>query len=157
MQEKTVQLKYKEGKDISELSDEEQALVKETIQFSGNAYAPYSNFHVSAGLILDNGKVIKGTNVENASYPVSICAERTLLAHVISNYPKNKIKTMAVYVDREVGKPVSPCGICRQTLLEAELNQKSPIQVILIAKEGNFLYFESAADLLPLYFDGETL
>lgn len=157
MEEKTHQLTYFQSNDKTAFSEDIQQLIERTISFADNAYAPYSNFHVSAGLILDNGEYLFGTNVENASYPVGICAERTLLGHTISNYPKAKIKTMAIYVDKAVGGPVPPCGICRQSLLEAELRQEASIQIILISKEGTFIRFNKAADLLPLYFDGSVL
>lgn len=157
MQKKTISLQYTEGDNFNDLSEEIQALIEETIKFASNAYAPYSNFHVSAGLVLDTGKVLKGTNVENASYPVGICAERTLLSHAVSNYPTNLIKTMVIYVDKAVGSPVPPCGICRQTLLEVELRQKEAIKIVLVSKEGKYMTFDKAADLLPLYFDGEGL
>ncbi|MEX1000661.1 MAG: cytidine deaminase [Crocinitomicaceae bacterium] len=157
MQQKSIHINYQEGSDVKQLPKDIQQLISETIQFADNAYAPYSNFHVSAGLLLENGKILKGANVENASYPVSICAERTLLSHTVSNYPKEKINTLVIYVDRAGTSPVPPCGICRQTLLEVELNQQSPIKVIMVAKAGNFIQFEKAADLLPLYFDGEFL
>ena len=157
MQEKSFSITYHEGEDLTELSENIQNLIHQTKAFANNAYAPYSNFHVSAGLLLDDGTITKGANVENASYPASICAERTLLSHTVVNYPYNKITVLAIYVDKLGGRPVPPCGICRQTLLEIELKQKSPIKVILAAKEGNYVQFERAADLLPLYFDGEFL
>ena len=157
MKKKTIELHYSEGDQITDLSVENQQLVHETILFAANAYAPYSHFPVSACLRLDDGQIIKGANVENGSFPVSICAERTLLSHTVSNYPDKKIKTMAIYVDKAVGEPVPPCGLCRQTLLEVELRQQSPIQLILVAKEGHYLLFDRSSDLLPLYFDGSVL
>jgi cytidine deaminase len=157
MNKKTLTFNYSEGSDISDLPEEKQVLINKTVVFAQNAYAPYSNFFVSAGLILDNSEMHFGTNVENASYPVGVCAERTLLSHTISNYPSNKIQTLSVYVDKEVDKPVPPCGLCRQSLLEAELRQKSNIEIILFSKDGTYNIFEKAADLLPLYFDGKVL
>lgn len=157
MEKKSITLHYTIGERISELSATEQDLVKDCIAFSKNAYAPYSKFQVSACLILENGHILKGANVENGSYPVSICAERTLLSHTVSNYPDEKIKTMAIYVDKAVGMPVPPCGLCRQTLLEVELRQQSPIKLILTSKEGPYIVFDRVSDLLPLFFDGSVL
>lgn len=157
MENKLIQVNYKEGKSIDAFDESTQSLILETVEFASNAYAPYSNFHVSAGLMLDNGKIVKGTNVENASYPVSICAERTLLSHTVSNYPSNKIQKIAIYVDKDLSEPVPPCGVCRQTLLEVEKRQAQSIEVILISKGGTYIVFEKCADLLPLYFDGEVL
>jgi cytidine deaminase len=155
--EKTLTVNYEEGNNWRNLNEDLHELIEQTITFSKNAYAPYSNFQVSAGLVLEDGTTEFGTNVENASYPASICAERTLLSHTVSNHPNQKIKTIIIYVDKAVGSPVPPCGICRQTLLEVELNQKSPIRVILVSKEGNYCVFNRSADLLPFYFDGSVL
>ncbi|MCB9224239.1 MAG: cytidine deaminase [Crocinitomicaceae bacterium] len=154
---RSLTLNYEEGENWKDLNEDLHAMIEETITFSKNAYAPYSNFKVSAGLTLENGIKNFGTNVENASYPASICAERTLISHTVANHPNDRIKTMVIYVDKAVGEPVPPCGICRQTILEIELKQKSPIEIILISKEGNYKVFEKSADLLPLYFDGSVL
>lgn len=157
MIEKKINIHYKVAENLSEFNDEQQSLIKSTIEFAKNAYAPYSNFKVSAALILENGELLKGTNVENASYPVSICAERTLVSHAVSNYPDIKIKTIAVYVAKKVTAPVPPCGLCRQTLLEVEQRQKSAIQILLIANENQIYVFEKCSDLLPLAFDSNFL
>lgn len=132
-------------------------LIDETIAFAQNAYAPYSKFKVSAGLRLENGQIVKGTNVENASYPVSICAERNLLAHTVSNYPDLKIMDLAVYVDKDLPTPVPPCGMCRQTLAEMEQRQGSPIRIIMVAKNGDILILKSSLDLLPWSFNSSYL
>ena len=157
MEKKSLSLQYTEGDNIQELAADDLDLVNQAIAFAANAYAPYSNFQVSACLRLEDGTIVKGANVENGSFPVSICAERTLLSHTVSNYPSKKIKTIAIYVDKAVGNPVPPCGLCRQTLLEVELRQKSPMKLILVAKEGKYLLFDKAADLLPFFFDGSVL
>lgn len=157
MIEKKINITYKIAEGLTEFDLAHQNLIKNTIAFASQAYAPYSQFRVSAALILENGNMLKGTNVENASYPVSICAERTLVSHAVSNYPAVKIKTIAIYVDKKVAAPVPPCGLCRQTLLEVEQRQKSPIQILLVANENNIYIFEKCSDLLPLAFDGEFL
>ncbi len=152
MQKEKIELNYSTGDSISELSTSIHELAKETILFAQNAYAPYSEFKVSAGLLLENGKIYKGANVENASYPVSICAERTLISYVTANFPKEKIKVLLIYVDKDLENPVPPCGVCRQTLLELELRQEEKIQLILLAKSGAFVLLDQASDLLPLAF-----
>lgn len=157
MKNKVITVNYTTGENYKELSAETCQLIKETIAFAANAYAPYSQFKVSAALILDDGKILKGTNVENASYPVCICAERTLVSHSVSNYPTNIIKIIAIYVDKQLPSPVPPCGLCRQTLLEVEMRQKSAIEIILVGKDDSYVQFSKAADLLPLYFDGKSL
>ncbi len=155
--QKKITIDYEEYT-YAELKDEKlKELIDATIRFAQNAYAPYSKFKVSSGLILDNGKHVMGTNVENASYPVGICAERTLLAHTVSNYPDNIIQHIAVYVDKDLGTPVPPCGLCRQTLAEVETRQKAPIRLSMIAKNGGIITLNSCLDLLPWSFDGTYL
>lgn len=143
---------YKELKD-ADLKE----LIDQTIAFASQAYAPYSQFKVSACARLQSGKIIKGSNVENASYPVSICAERTVLSHAVSNYPNDKIQEIAIYVDKDMKSPIPPCGLCRQTLVEVELRQKQAIKILLIAKNGDLMQFNSASDILPFAFDGTFL
>jgi len=157
MQDHIIQITYKSTQSGGDFDQSVQKLIEETKAFSANAYAPYSNFRVSAGLILENGQILKGANVENASYPVCICAERTLLSNAVSNYPDQKIKMMAIYVDKALPSPAPPCGLCRQTLVEVENRQKQVIQVLLISKNGTILQFNSGADLLPLSFGADFL
>lgn len=157
MNTKQLQINYLETTKIDDFQPSQIDLIKATIAFAKQAYAPYSNFHVSAALTLNDGTILKGTNVENASYPVSICAERTLLSHVVSNYPKAIITDLAVYVDKDLKQPVPPCGLCRQTLVEVEQRQKSKIKLIMIGKNGTYILFNSCKDLLPLSFDSTFL
>lgn len=157
MTKKSINIEYEEFDNYESLSDETQELIKAAVAFSANAYAPYSQFRVSAVARLEDGKLVKGTNVENASYPISICAERTLLSHVISNYPGQKIKEIAIFVDKDLSEPVSPCGMCRQALLETEKNQETPIRLYLISQNKKVVVFEKCATLLPLSFDGAVL
>jgi len=157
MEEKSIHIRYRSTQTVNDFDSAVQKLIADTIHFASQAYAPYSNFRVSAGLILDNGTILKGTNVENASYPVGICAERTLLSHAVSNYPDCVIKTLAVYVDKDLSTPVPPCGLCRQTLVEVENRQQQNIIVLLVGKNGTILEFSSCKDLLPLSFGAAFL
>jgi cytidine deaminase len=157
MKAENLQISYKTGNvfEIDDLSIRD--LIQRTIEFAANAYAPYSKFQVSAGVRLDNDEMIFGANMENASYPVCICAERNVLSTVVSNYPKAKIKSLVVFVDKELPSPASPCGLCRQTLAEVETRQQSPIELYMVAKDGRFIYLSKCADLLPWGFDGSYL
>jgi len=157
MKNRTITINFSQGESVAELDTKYHQLVKETMAFAQNAYAPYSNFHVSAGALMADGQIYKGTNVENASYPASVCAERTLLTYVTANFPNTLIDTIAVYVDKDLDNPVPPCGICRQTILEAENRQQQAIRIILVNKAGKFQQFETAKDLLPLSFDSDFL
>lgn len=157
MIKKQLQTTYFETTDLTDFNAAQNQLIQDTIQFAKQAYAPYSNFNVSAGLLLDDGTILKGTNVENASYPVSICAERTVLSHAISNYPQLLITAIAIYVDKELDQPIPPCGLCRQTLVEAEQRQGASIRLIMISKNGTYIVLNSCSDLLPLSFNSNFL
>jgi len=143
-----------------ELPEQDALLVREARNITGNAYAPYSNFHVGAIAQLSNGKTVTGTNQENAAYPVGICAERVLLSTASSLFPNVAIDTIAISYDNKNGKsdhPISPCGICRQTLLEFEERVKQPIRLILSGLEGKIYIIQKASQLLPLSFGGDDL
>lgn len=125
-----------------------------------DAYAPYSNFYVGAAVLLEDGTVIKGSNFENASYPLCLCAERVALGSVHSQYPGATVKSIAVTAinpKQPVTEPVAPCGACRQVLLEYEQKQGTPLQVIMFGESGKVVVFESAEQLLPMAFGHKFL
>ena len=162
MQKKTEshQFEYFTTSEINNFTEQERDLITKTIGQAKNAYAPYSKFNVSAGVLLDNGSILTGTNVENASYPIGTCAERNVLSYCISNHPKNIITTIAVYAEKEIEKlttPITPCGMCRQALLEAENRQEKPIKIIMIGHNNQFLIVEKCVHLLPFAFDSSVL
>lgn len=157
MESKQINIAYSAGDDYAEIDPKWHQLIKDTLIFSAHAYAPYSNFQVSAGLQFKNGLILKGANVENASYPVSICAERTLISFAATNHPQEIIETLVVYVDKDVPQPVPPCGLCRQTLLEIEKKQQHPIRLIMIGKDRRYIILERCSDLLPLAFTNDFL
>ncbi len=145
---------------IDELSKEDAQLLREAQSVTPNAYAPYSHFHVGAMAKLVNGKTISGTNQENASYPVGICAERVLLSAASSVYPGIAVETIAISYQSEFvesNRPISPCGICRQTLVEYENRFEHPIRLILGGKEGKIYIIPKASMLLPFGFSGKDL
>ncbi len=120
-----------------------------------SAYAPYSNFKVGASARLIDGNIVTGTNQENASYPVGICAERVLLSAVASQFKGAGITSMAISYDNLNGKsnhPISPCGICRQSLVEYEDRTHQPMRIILSGLQGEVYIIEKAQQLLPLIF-----
>ena len=125
-----------------------------------NAYAPYSKFKVGAAARLSNGQIILGSNQESASYPVGICAERTLLNSIGSQFPNETIQAMAIsYLPNGVKSdhPLSPCGMCRQSLLDYEIRYKSPIKLILAGKTGKVMLIPSASNMIPFGFTGSIL
>ncbi|ULQ57519.1 cytidine deaminase [Flavihumibacter rivuli] len=160
MKKETYQFKYTVYDSIKDLSEEDAWLLAEAREVTENAYAPYSNFHVGAVAKLVNGEIVAGSNQENASFPVGLCAERVLLAAAASLYPKIPIETMAISYRSSVVEsdhPISPCGICRQSLQEYEQRVKHPIRLILGGMEGKVYIIEKASMLLPLSFTSEDL
>lgn len=158
--ENKFEFSYEEFRDSSELQEKDQWLLNEARAVTEQAYAPYSNFHVGAVAILENGEIVAGTNQENASYPVGICAERVLLGNAATLYPKVKIETIAISYNSEEVKsdhPISPCGMCRQALLEYETRMKNPIRLILGGMEGKVQVIRSAKLLLPFAFTSDEL
>ena len=120
MQGKKFEFEYEVYNTIDELPEKDAWLLREARAVTEQAYAPYSNFHVGAVGIMENGEIVAGTNQENASYPVGICAERVLLGNAATLYPKINIDTIAISYNSEEVKsdhPISPCGMCRQALL----------------------------------------
>ena len=146
--------------DISELKNEDAELLIKARAVTKHAYAPYSNFFVGAVAILSNGETVAGTNQENASYPVGICAERVLLGNAATLFPGVSINTMAISYDSKDVKsdhPISPCGMCRQSLLEYETRTNKPIRLILAGQEGNIYIVKTVKYLLPFAFTSGEL
>ena len=138
-----------------ELTESDQILVKKAFDVSKTAYAPYSKFHVGASLRLSNGEIITGSNQENIAYPSGLCAERVALFYTGANYPNEQIETLCVVAEGEllpIDKILSPCGACRQVMLETEVRQKKSYRIILVSQNGVSIVFDSAVDLLPLAF-----
>lgn len=147
---------------INELNAADAALLQQARDTAEGAYAPYSNFFVGAVARLANGQTLTGTNQENASYPVTLCAERSLLATVASIYPKVPIETMAITyhnhnLNSNSSHPISPCGMCRQSLVEYEGRLNQPIRLILGGFDGKVYIVEKASSLLPLSFTSKDL
>lgn len=146
--------------DISELSPNDKLLMLEAIEARKKAYAPYSNFNVGCALLLDNGKIITGNNQESAAYPSGMCAERVAIWKAGSEYPKMKVKKLAITAASSikiVDKPIGPCGACRQTLSEYEINQKTSIEVLFMGEMGKVIKTTSLLSLLPFSFDSSYL
>ena len=141
-----------------ELDDVSRDLYQAAQAAARKAYAPYSHFQVGAALLLNNGELISGSNQENASYPAGCCAERTTLFYAGAHYPDNAITRLAIIAFDPQGQveQISPCGICRQVLLETEQRQGSPISVWLFGREAVYC-FPSAASLLPFCFGKDSL
>ena len=138
-----------------ELLSEEKFIVDKAKEATFRAYAPYSKFKVGAAALLANGEIITGNNQENVAFPSGLCAERTTLFYAQSQYPDDAVKALAIAAYTEgdfLDRPISPCGACRQVMLETEMRFKQPIEIILYGKK-EILIVDSIKDLLPLAFD----
>ena len=145
---------------LEELSKDDKTLFSEAKKARNNAYAPYSNFQVGAALLLDNNKIVLGNNQENAAYPSGMCAERVAIWNASSQYPNNKILKIFITAkssQKVVTEPVAPCGACRQTIAEYELNQDANIEIFFMGETGRIIKSNSLKDLLPLAFDKKLL
>ncbi len=146
--------------DRLELPAEWQKLLEMAQEAAKKAYSPYSNFKVGAALLLNNGEIVTGNNQENAAYPSGLCAERTAIFYASAQYPEipfNKLAITAINPTEKLTKPVSPCGSCRQALLEYEQKFNQHIEVLLAGEEGEVYVLKSISDLLPFSFSNEYL
>ncbi|MCA6474080.1 MAG: cytidine deaminase [Chitinophagaceae bacterium] len=144
-----------------QLSKEDAFLLQQARSITAQSYAPYSKFHVGAAALLTNGEIITGTNQENASYPVAICAERVLLSALSSRFPGAAVTTMAIsfhnHKNNKSRHPISPCGMCRQALVEHQFHFGQTIRLILSGQEGEVYLIKDASSLLPLGFSAEDM
>ncbi len=160
MNHKKISFEFEVYDSAEQLSSSDAELLAAAKKVTADAYAPYSQFRVGAVAQLANGLTISGTNQENASYPIGICAERVLLSAASAVYPGIPIQTIAISYHNELGEsshPVSPCGICRQSLVEYQERMKQPIRLILAGEQGNVYIIPDAGLLLPLQFSGADL
>lgn len=142
-----------------ELSDSDKRLFEAAKEATKRSYAPYSHFNVGAAVLFEDGTIVTGSNQENAAYPSGLCAERTALFHAGSQYPDKAITTLAIAASNSEGfteLPVTPCGACRQVLLETEMRYKRPIRVLMY---GTAFVYEilGTKDLLPLSFTDKSM
>ena len=138
----------------SELSEIDKTLIHEAKTVAKKAYAPYSNLNVGASVLLENDEIISSNNQENTAYPSGMCAERVALFYANSKYPNIGVKSIAIcsFNKTEMNTiPISPCGSCRQVMLETELRFNKPIKVIMVGSE-KIIVTDNVKQLLPLYF-----
>lgn len=146
-----------------ELSETDRTLIEAAKEATSRSYAPYSKFHVGAAILMEDGSIVTGSNQENAAYPSGLCAERTAAFYASSAYPGMAMKKIAVAAWTQLNRPeglthddyfqtspISPCGACRQALLEYE-TLHGPIEVILYGRDKTYI-LPSIASLLPFCF-----
>jgi cytidine deaminase len=160
MKEISVTSSFEVYDNLKELSTEIQDLMNQAVEIRKKAYAPYSQFRVGAALLLDNGKIVLGSNQENAAYPSGLCAERVAIFHAGSIYPEAKILKMAITAASDTNKttaPIPPCGSCRQSIAEYEIKQDTPIEIYFMGEIGEVYKSASLKNLLPFMFDKKFL
>lgn len=146
---------YELHENWKELPVQDQILVDRALEAMQAAYAPYSKFKVGASVRLDNDTIVTGSNQENSAYPSGLCAERVVLFHVGANYPKQAVQTLCIVAEGDLipsEKLLSPCGACRQVMLETENRQNNKIRVIIVNQDNRALILNSVIDLLPFGF-----
>jgi cytidine deaminase len=138
-----------------ELDGQYKELVKSAYEACSTSYAPFSKFCAGAAVLLENGKIIKGSNQENAAYPSGLCAERVAVFYANSRYPEIPVTAIAIassVAGIPCKEPVYPCGSCRQSLLQSEQRFQKDIRIFMVGSE-KILMVESVRDLLPLVFN----
>ena len=153
--DKTIVINYETFSDKKSLSIEDCDLIVHAEEAMNSAYAPYSKFSVGASVKLTNGTIIKGSNQENIAYPSGLCAERVALFYTGANYPNEQVETLCIVAKGDlvdVDTILSPCGGCRQVMVETEMRQKSGYRVIIVNQNDSVLIFKKASDILPLAF-----
>jgi len=151
---KEITIKYLYFEDYNSLEKEDVALIQKAQATSVDAYAPYSNFQVGVSILLANNKVVLGNNQENIAFPSGLCAERVALFYANANY-KEKVKTIVIVSKGDLisdNQVISPCGSCRQVILESEKRQGTPIKIVLVSQNKSVYVFNSILDLLPFGF-----
>ena len=145
---------------LEELSEVEQDLIAKAKEATFTSYAPYSRFKVGAACLLDSGKILTGSNQENAAYPSGLCAERTLLFYAGAAHPEEGVQTLAIAArneaDRFTRQPIVPCGACRQVMLETQSRSHHNLRILLYGEDQIYL-IDSVEDILPLAFHPESM
>lgn len=139
----------------NELNDTDKNLVERAKKATETSYAPYSKFNVGAAVLLENGEIISGSNQENAAFPSGTCAERTTIFYAGARFPGVRFCKLAIAAFTEgefIEEPISPCGACRQAILEYEKLGGQPIE-ILLAGRNNVYKLQGIRSLLPLSFE----
>lgn len=139
----------------NELNETDKILVNHAKKATATAYAPYSKFHVGAAVLLENGEIVSGSNQENVAYPSGTCAERTTVFYASARFPGVRFCKLAIaaFTDGDfVEEPISPCGACRQAILEYEKLGGQPIEILLAGREKVYK-LQGIRSLLPLSFE----
>lgn len=160
MKEINITTKFSVFDGAEQLPNDVRSLMTQAVEIRKKAYAPYSKFRVGAAILLDNGKVVLGSNQENAAYPSGLCAERVAIFQAGALYPEARIVQMAISAtadEKPVTSPIPPCGSCRQAIAEYEFKQEYPIEIYFMGETGPVYKSDSLKNLLPFMFDKNFL
>lgn len=158
MKSKKFEINYEELR-FEELNGEDQSLIEAAIKATDNSYADYSHFHVGAAVRLSDSTIVIGANQENAAFPSGLCAERTAIFAAQAQYPKLAVEALAIAAKNSDGilsQPVTPCGSCRQVVLQIEERYHHPVEILLYGSQRIFR-FHSIRDLLPFCFVDDSM
>ncbi len=151
---KNVSFRYAEFQSVESLPKEFHELTRKAVEAQKSSYSPYSHFSVGAALLLENGEIICGSNQENGAFPSGLCAERVALFYAGTRFPGVGVVAMAVSANFKgirTAEPISPCGACRQVMLETRNNGQKPMAIIMIGEKRVYL-IDDCLHLLPFSF-----
>ncbi|MBC7757765.1 MAG: cytidine deaminase [Phormidesmis sp. FL-bin-119] len=155
MPNNTLTISYQEYSSFDDLDTIDQDLCKEAIKAMATSHSPYSEFRVGAAVKLESGKIVYGSNQENAAYPSGLCAERIALFTIGATYPDEKIISIAITAHTnnfQITEPVTSCGACLQVMAEYEKKQSYPIEVLFYCQNGSIIKTKGIKSLLPFAF-----
>lgn len=155
MTNKEIKIAFTEYASLDELSTQDRLLAEAAIEAVATSYAPYSNFNVGAAVRFVDGEIIKGSNQENAAYPSGMCAERTALFYASASRPGAPMNALAIAAAQNgelLKDPVTPCGACRQVMIQYQLKSGNPMEIMLIGA-NRIWKFNNVESILPFVFD----
>ena len=152
MEDYRIELTFKRLKTV-ELSKNDNELRDVAMHAAKRAYSPYSKFQVGAAVLLIDGSIVEGNNQENIAYPSGLCAERIALFSAGAIFPEKRVDAIAIIAIKngEVQLSITPCGACRQVMLETELRYGQPIRILLCGQYETIIA-SSVKELLPFSF-----
>ena len=155
MVQKEYSFKFQLYPNLESLPTIDISVVNKAFEAMEKAYAPYSKFKVGAALLLEDGQIIQGNNQENIAYPSGLCAERIALFHANAQFPEIAVELICIVAKGDlmpISQLISPCGACRQVMLESENRQNKPIRIILVNQDNRTMCIDSVQNLLPFGF-----
>lgn len=155
MENRKIEISYKACQ-LDELAENDRELVEAAREATFTSYAPYSHFSVGAAVRLTNGVIVRGSNQENAAFGAGTCAERCTMFYANAKYADESIRTIAIAARGTNGEftqaPISPCGVCRQALIEAQMRGGERLRVLMYGQRETYV-IDSISDMLPFQFD----